>query len=283
MKILIILLLILGAAHAAPLPPYSLILDRNEIQPIPIHSEIHTLLIFPSKVETITGHGLTTSEKFEGSVLYKHGDKNPKTIVLSHLDYSTNVLMIVLTADNGAFSFRLEPSEEPASIIHFTRPGKQIPKAELINEEEVALASRKPSAERFEEFLRLARDSRLLKPQLPQEYQGYSEKFPTSSSQTHGLQTAITKLARFENEDILLFFGRIKNVSSKAIHIGNYQGLLKVGKKRSYSPSILRTNKAQLAPGESATFEGLLLGNGRNQPLHLALNNNFTLNLTRYR
>lgn len=279
-KIMILFLCMVNSILAKPLPPYSLPLDKHGIQTIPIHTEIDTLLIFSSEIESVIGNGLTTGGEVAGSVLYQQGEKNPKTIVLRHLDSASQVLMTVMIGDT-AYVFRLMPDASPASVVYLQDSDAEIPKAVLVSEEEILLASRPISEERKNEFLRLSRESKSLKVSVPQEYEGYSEKTIFRSNAVDGLKTTITKIAQFESDDALLFFGSIHNSSSKTIYIGSYNGLLKIGSSRSYPPNILRTNKQHLRPNETATFEGLLIGDGNDQPLHLSLNNDFIFHLSK--
>jgi|GEM_PF-4388532 len=122
-----IILCLTGAVAAKPLPPYSLSLDKHSILTIPIHTEIDTLLIFPSEIESIVGNGLTTGGEFSGSVLYQQGDENPKIIVLKHLDSTSKVLMTVMW-DDTAFVFKLTPDTSPASVIYFQKSDVKTPK-----------------------------------------------------------------------------------------------------------------------------------------------------------
>jgi len=273
------LLFLAGSASAGPLPPYSLLLDKKSIQTIPIHTQIETLLIFPNEIEGIFGDGLTTGGKVAGSVLYAHDEENLKIIVLKHLDSESEILMTVMR-NNEAFVFRLQPSESPASVVYLAKSEEEISKAIPVSEEEILLESRPVSEERKKEFIRLANESKLLRPRMPQEYEGYFEKAVMQPSTADGLKTTITKTAQFRTEDAFAFFGTIQNISSKTIHLGTYQGLLKIGDKRFFPPNILNTDKQRLRPNETATFEGLLIGDGNGQPLHIGLDNNFILHLS---
>jgi len=250
----------------------------HSILTIPIHTEIDTLLIFPSEIESIVGNGLTTGGEFSGSVLYQQGDENPKIIVLKHLDSTSKVLMTVMW-DDTAFVFKLTPDTSPASVIYFQKSDVKTPKAVPVTEEEILLASRPISNKRKSELLRLTKESKSLRLTIPQEYEGYSEKFVFRSSTADGLKTTITKTAQFKSEDAFLFLGTIRNNSSKPIHIRDYQGLLKIGNSRIYPPNILRASKQQLQPNETATFEGLLIGDGKGGSLHVDLHNGFIFHL----
>lgn len=274
------MLFIVGCASAEPLSPYSVTLEKERIQTIPIHTEIDTLLIFPSEIESIYGNGLTTGGEAAGSVLYGWGEKKPKNIVLRHLDSESQVLMQIQLGDT-AYVFRLVPDPSPASVIYLKDTDTEVPKAEPVSEEEILLESRSVSEKRKNEFLRLATEAKKLRPQIPQEYESYFEKKVSKAHELDGLQTTITKIAQFQNEDVLLFFGTIRNTSLRPIHLSNYQGQLKIGKHRFYPPNILGASKQQLSPNETTTFEGLLIGNGQDQSLHISLNNDFIFYLSK--
>ncbi|MDB4265135.1 hypothetical protein N9891_00140 [bacterium] len=277
---IILVMFMAGSASAGPLSPYSLPLEKNNIQTIPVHTEIDTLLIFPSEIESILGNGLTKGGEVTGSVLYGWGEKKPKHLVLRHLDSESQILMTIVMGES-AFVFRLIPDAAPASVIYLQESDTEIPKAVPVSEEEILLESRPVSEERRSEFIRLAKESKLLRPRVPHEYEGYFEKAASQSNSVDGLRTTITKIAQFQNEDAFLFFGTIHNDSSMPIELGAYQGLLKIGKHRFYPPNILNASKPQLKPNETATFEGLLIGDGNSQSLHLDLENDFIFHLSK--
>ena len=281
MKTLFYLLSMSLYALAAPQPPYSLTLNPNSIQPIPIHAEIDTLLIFPSDVEAILGNRLTTGEPVSGSVLYQQGELKPTHIILRHLDSTSIVLMTIVIGDK-AFVFRVEASETPASVIYFkdTEP-QSVPKASVIDPADALAKERPISNERKNEILRLVRESKKLQEKIPQEYEGFSEKQVFLTSSESELETRILRVAKFKAEDALIFSGTISNYSSKPVQLQNHLGSLKVGQDRQYSPSILRANNQVLDPNQRTTFEGLLIGNGKGQKLHLSLDNEFSLHLSK--
>lgn len=268
-------------ALAEPQPPYSLTLNPNSIQPIPIHAEIDTLLVFPSDVEAILGNGLTTGDPVSGSVLYQQGKLKPTHIILRHLDSTSKVLMTTVI-DDKAFVFRVEASETPASVIYFKdTDSRSVPKASVIDPADALVKERPISDERKNELLRLARESKQLEDKVPQEYEGFSEKQVFLTSSESELETRILRVAKFKTEDALIFSGTISNYSSKPVQLQNRLGALKVGPDKRYSPSILRAKTHLLAPNQSTTFEGLLIGNGKGKPLHLSLDNGFSLHLSK--
>jgi len=277
MKALIIYFAITWHALAEPLRPYSLMLNKGQIEAIPIHNEIDTLLIFPEDVESIVGKGLTSGAETLGTILYKQGEKNPKTIILRHLDNSSKVLMTIMIK-NEAFVFRLEPSLEPASVIYLNKAENLQDQAREITPEEALIRARPISEKRKLELFRLSKEAHFLKSRVPKFYAGYSEKQTSLTATEDRLKTSITRLTRFANEDALLFFGTIQNASNKPIDLARCSVTLKVG-KRGYQPSKLRADQKIIAPGASVKFEGLLLGNGQGSPLHLSLDNKFILHL----
>lgn len=278
MKSLIILLALMLCIFAAPKEPYSLNLDTNRIQTIPIHHEIDTLLIFPDEVETIVGKGLTSGTSAAGTVLYQQGEKNKKTIILRHLDNETTVLMTVIIKES-AFVFRIVPSLEPASVIYLLEPGGLHEKARKVTAEEVLLKKRPLSEERKLELFRLSKEAHILKPQVPKFYVGFSEKGVSLTSTRGQVTTTIKRLIRFDNEDALLFFGTIHNGGNEPVDLAQRRVLLQVGNQRFYRPNRFRSDQRMIDPNSSVNFEGLLLGNGQDSPLHLSLDNQFHLHL----
>ncbi len=277
MKSVLLFSALVSGLLAQPQIPYSAKLSTKEIQTIPLHSEIDTLLIFPKEVDLIIGNGLTPGGEVDGSVFYQQGKENPKTIILRHLDSQSRVQMTVMIADE-AFVFRLEPSNDPATAIYFSN-GQEGELAEEIDADQALIQSRPVSAERKTELLRLARESGFLKERLPTQYEGHSEKIVSFSFLRDNLQTTVTKVSRFSRDDALIFSGTVSNNSDWAVALNQCQGLLKVGKHRLYPPNLLGSSKQIIAPRGVVTFEGLLIGNGRGSPLNLSLENEFALQL----
>lgn len=270
----------LGLLSAEPKPPYSINLDAKSILPIPIHTEIDTLLVFPEEVTSIIGKGLIKGEGTSGSVLYVQGQKNPKTIILRHLDNSSVILMTVMLGDI-AYAFRIEPTPEPASIIYFEKPGENIQKARKISAEEAQLKLRPPSEKRQLDLIQLSKQSAFLKPRLPHLYKTFSERAVDQPSIHVHFTTTVNKLAKFEGDDALIFTGVIHNTSNTTINLAHYYPLLKVGPKKLYPPSKLRTKSRTVAPGAKLEFEGIILGDGKGKLAHFSLNNQFKLTLTK--
>ena len=271
----------LGLLSAEPKPPYSINLDAKSILPIPIHTEIDTLLIFPEEVTSIIGKGLINGEGTAGSVLYVLGQKNPKTIILRHLDNSSIILMTVMLGDI-AYAFRIEPTPEPASVIYFEKPGEKIQRARKISAENAQLRLRPPSKKRQLDLIQLSKQSSFLKPRLPHLYKTFSEREADHSAIHNHLHTTVTKLSKFEGDDALIFTGTIHNTSNLPIDLAHYSPLLKVGAKNLYPPTKLRTKSRTVAPGATLDFEGILLGDGKGNPTHFSLNNQFKLTLTKH-
>lgn len=279
MKTILLFAALVSGLIAQPQIPYSAHLSTKEIQTIPLHNEIDTLLIFPKQVDSIIGNGLTPGGETDGSILYQQGEENPKTIILRHLDSQTKVVMTVMIADE-AFVFRLEPSHEPATAIYF-RNEKDGEHAEEIDADQALIQTRSISTERKTELLRLARESGFLKERLSTEYEGHSEKSVSFSFARDGLQTTVTKISRFSKDDALIFSGTVSNNSDWAVPMNQCQGLLKVGKHRLYPPNLLGSSQQVIAPRRTVTFEGLLVGDGKGNPLHLSLENEIALQLTK--
>lgn len=275
MRALLFSLILASNLAADPQPPYSVALNKSEIQSIPIHTEIDTLLIFPHEVATIIGNGLTSSAEISGSVLYQQGQENPKTIVLRHLDGKSRLLMTVMIGDD-AFVFRLDPSPSPASVIHLTMPGTAQPGRE-ITAKEATLRSRPMSEERRYELLRLARESESLREKIPQEYRGYTDRDVRFVSTRDSVTSTITHIAQFANEGVLTLSGTMENTSDQLIDTRTYSGSVRVGIRGFFPPKILMIYDNVVAPGEITRFEVLLIGDGEGKPLKISLENEFSL------
>lgn len=278
MKTLAVMLGLVLPLLASPRAPYTLILDPTEIQTIPIHHDLDTLLIFPEEVTTIIGKGLTSGQSPTGTVLYKQGEKNKKTITLRHLDNESTVVMTIMIKDD-AFVFRIVPSLEPASVIYLRKSADSYPKARKVTPQETLLNQRPLSEARKSELLRLSKEAHLLKPQAPQFYAGFSEKTVALTSTHGGLTATLTRLTRFADEDAFLFFGTIRNDGSTSVDLAGRNILLQVGKMRLFRPNKFRSDQRIIPPKSSVKIEGLLIGDGKGSPLHLSLENQFRLQL----
>lgn len=263
---------------AEPLAPYVDTLDESEIRVIPLHSEIDTLLVFPDQVDSIIGNGLVRDGGNTGSVLFQQGAENPKTLILRHLDSKSKVLMTVMTGDQ-TLVFRLEPSENPATVIRFKKPGKgQV--GEKIARDQALLRTRPISKDRKTELLRLARESSFLRERLESEYDGYSEKAVSFAFIWNGCETKVTRVSRFSKDDALIFFGTITNLRDLPADISGSRVMVRIGDQKLCPVNLLRVSKAAIAPHSSVSFEGLLLGDGAGNDLHPSLDNAFRLQIT---
>jgi len=277
MKTLFLFLMLTSYALGTPKVPYSMKLAKDKIQVIPLHTEIDTLLVFPEKVSTILGNGLTPNIETQGSIIYQQGKVNPKTIILRHLDGRSKVLMTVMLGDE-AYAFRLEPHKDPASVIRLLKT-EAIPQGKPISENEAILAARPISDARMEELFRLAKEAKILKPRIPKEYAGYSDKSVSFPSINNGLRTSVARVVKFDRDKALLFFGSIRNISDHPVRLASYTGTLKVGALRHLNPTCLRASKSVISPNETISFQGVILGTVHDTPL--SLENTFRLNLTK--
>lgn len=278
MKPLILLLVFAGSGFAEPQAPYALPLDKDNITAIPLHNEVDTLLVFPIEVESISGKGLTSGAGSTGTVLYQQGEKNKKTILLRHLDNQSTILLTVMLKDE-AFVFRLEPSLEPASVIYLSKGNEPRKKVRKVTAEEALIKKRPISEQRKLELIRLTKQSNFLKSQVPKLYSGYTEKLTSIALAKDSRLTTLSHIARFENEDALVFLGTLQNYGSRSINLAYHEAFLRAGEASPYPCSKLRAEKQVIAPGETVKFEGLLIGDGRGSPLHLDLDNSFSLHL----
>jgi hypothetical protein len=279
MKTLLIIAALVSNLLAQPRAPYIETLKETAIRIIPLHSEIDTLLVFPDQVDSIIGNGLAKDGSSPGFVLFQQGAENPKTVILRHLDSKTSVLMTVMSGDQ-AFVFKLEPSETPATVIRFQKPGNG-QAGEKIDPEQALLRSRPLSEERKTELLRLARESSSLREKLKAEYEGYSEKAVAFAFIWNGLETKISRVSRFSKDDALTFSGTITNLRDLPADLNGSQIKLRIGEKTLYPVSLLKVTKTTIPARGSVNFQGLLLGDGAGNALHPSIDNAFNLQLTR--
>lgn len=275
MKHLTIILLILysNILMSSPRPPMEIILDRNAIHPIPVHTGVDTLLIFPDEVTLLLGHGLTKGEH-PGKVHCQQAE-NKKLVVLRQLEKDGTVLMQVVMGGK-AFVFRLEGSDKPASVIRFHLPGQGPPAAEIAAND-AGKAKHRLTGERLNELIRLAGEAAFLKSRLPNEYKGFvARRVSMSSSIAEDVTANITGLARFRVEDTLVVLGEIHNTGEKDIRLAS-KLFLRVGDKRLYPLSTVKFSSPVIKPGEKVGFKAALVGNGRDRPLHLSLDNRFAI------
>lgn len=276
MKSLHIFFLLVIQVLAGPKAPYSIALSTEKIETIPIHNEIDTLLIFPEEVTTIIGKGLSSGSSPNGIVLYKQGEQNKKSIILRHLDNQSTILMTTIIKDE-AFVFRIVAAPEPATVIYFLKGGAPHQKARKVSAEETILNKRPISEKRKSELIRLSKDSRLLKTQIPKFYTGFEERNVSLASTHDKVTTTIHRVTRFSKDDAIIFFGTIQNGGNSPLDLSKRSIHLQVGKMRLFRPNKFRVDRKIIAPRSSVNFEGLLLGNGKGTPQNLSLENKFLL------
>jgi len=275
MKNLFLLLLTTLTLTAEPRIPYALELDTSKIETIPISNDVDTLLIFPEIVESVIGKGLTTGKNARSPVVYHQGKVNPKTIILRHLDGTSEVLMTIMIEGKG-FVFRLKPAPNPASVIYLNKAGEPHRKVRKIGPEEALVKKRAISEERKLELLRLAKDSSFFRERLPKMFIDYEEKTTDSTNVGAYFEAKISRVARFQKENALLFFGTIRNTTDWSLDLSGFTASLRVG-ERNLPVTKLRAERKIIGPKTSLRIEGLLIGDGKGTPLHLSLDNEFKL------
>ena len=274
MRILVIVTAMVSSLVVAePRPPMVMRLDENAIHSIPLHPESNTLLVFPEDVTLILGHHLSRGER-PGRV-YCQQAENAKHLVLRQLEENSTVLMQVVMGER-AFVFKLAGSDHPASVIRFHAQG-QAPPAVEIAPSKILNTKRTVSPKRLAELIRLTKEAAFLQPRLPHEYRGFvARRVQFSSKIRQNVSATITGLARFPMEDALVVLGRIRNDGTRTVTLGSNMRL-KVGDSRHYAFSQFDLAQKTLRPGRETIFSAILVGDGKGAPLHLSLENQFSL------
>ncbi|WP_411845746.1 hypothetical protein AAFN60_19215 [Roseibacillus persicicus] len=195
-------------------------------------------------------------------------------LALRQMQEGTTVLMNVVMEGKG-YSFRLEASQRPASIITFVDDAFLPQEGEEMKISKVALTS----LARQQELLNLARNVSFLKPQFKEAYEGYSEVHPSRQVRLGSLLITIERVARFSRDDAIVVLGTVKNLSDKSLRIVS-EGRLQVGANRVYQMNKVEVIRQVIQPEEETRFSGVLVGDGRGGQAFLALKNSFQISLT---
>ncbi len=267
----LLLMLLLLPLEAEPLKPMAMKLNPDEIQKIPIHSEVQTLLLFPEPVTLVLGEGISDG-KTQGKVQAQLAE-NKRVLVLRSIEAQSEVLLKVMVGQE-AYAFLLQHDKRPASIVRFGEV-KAFPKAKEVSAEQARESGSFPSRGRQRQLIRLARQADVLKTQLPEEYQEFQARDFNSVSSGDSVSCALTHLACFPKDQTMVVFGTIKNLGNEPIATGTLG--LKVEGKRFYLLPFNNSKYGSIKPGEPFKFVTVLLGDGQGNPLHLSLENNFQL------
>ena len=274
----LIILLLAQILSAEPQDPVFRKLSEKETMVIPIHTEVNTLLVFPEPVTQIFGAGLTDGQT--PGLVQCQQPENSKLIVLQQLEPESEVLMQVVMADK-AYAFRLTSSETPASVINF-RDGERFTPAQTVPAEKAKPANNPLSPERLRDLIALTQKAAFLGPQLPTEYEGFESKAVSYRNSTGVLTTRVEAVARFQNEDALIFIGKVRNEGERTVLLSQCIGRMKVGSNNGqgdYGPNLLIAKSDSLAPGKEVSFQGILVGDGRGGAAHFSLKNQIELSL----
>lgn len=256
---------------AAPKDPETRQLDSERIETIRIHSDINTLLFFPSRVDLIVGAGLTDGS-IEGFVQYQQF-KDAKIVLLRQLKEMENIL-IHITCEDRIYPFRLEHGNEPSSVIKF-EDGPV--KAKILRAEEVSLILKKPSKTRQLELMRLATESDSLAKKIPEQYEGFEAKNVGFKHEAIGLQTTVRKVAKFEKERSVVLLGEIENFSSRKANFSKFRAQIFVGFSNQVAVQQLRVLKPLLAPGEKTSFQAIIVAGASDELANVSIENPFRL------
>jgi hypothetical protein len=264
-----------------PLPPLDLTLDPDVIQSIGLHPQVDLVLVFPDEVTLITGQGLSSGE-VPGKVQFQQGKENPGILTLRQLDPKADVLMQVVVKKQ-VFVFHLKASAQPPTVVRFKWDPKKDPanrKAREISKEEAKKKKAPVSMERIKQMADLVGQEPNLRAKLPEAYANYQSLEANFASQpVKGLTLQIHRIARFSEEDTLVFFGSLKNKGTSSYrHAGNLASI-KVGEERVFKNTKLLQTRSNTPPGESSFVWLALVGDGKGKPLHLSLQNTFSIQL----
>lgn len=278
MKLLALFFPLCGFALAEPQKPTDRVLDPTATMAISIHPASTTLLVFPEPVTLIVGAGLSDGSN-PGDVHYQHA-KNPKHLVLRQLNAGSKVLMQVAMGEQ-TYAFELQSGERPDNIIRFHKNPIQGPAVELA-EEEVTKHLLEVPKERQVQLIRLVHGEPILRPKLPEAYENFVVKEVSDTVEEHGLKVTVDRVARFADEDAIIFIVRIQNRTTNAIDLSKRRAAVLVGDRRiKFSPSHISPSRNIIPPGQQIDCSVVLVGNGQGQRLHLdPRKNRFLLTFT---
>jgi len=273
------LCLLLGVTSiltAEPRAPFVMPLNQYAIHEVPISTASDTSLLFPDDVPLVLGKPLTDGKQ-PGQV-YCQQAQNAKHIVLRQLEEGSEVLMQT-TVNGKVYVFRLVGSTQPATVIYCTLAGHTPPAVEIASAN-VQKTKRSVSEERVGELIRLTKEAAFLKPLLPHEYEGFSSRRVSMSSELeNGLSTEITGVGKFRREDTLIIFGSIQNGGKKTAQLMEQNFRLQIGEGRICPLSRIEFSESALKPNVKCNFTATLIGDGDGNPGRIHIENRFALSL----
>jgi hypothetical protein len=271
MKWILITLILPAMVRADPVPPATRQLGPSEIQTVPIHFGMDTLLMFPEPVTLIAGKGLTSGEG-QGAVHFQQAE-NPQWILLRQIQPGIPVLMHVVMGAEG-YSFRLVGSDRPASIIRYVKEAQATPAA-AIPEAELRHQPSPVGRERQAQLLKLALGEPVLRAKLPEEYSGYRSVASDVTSEIAGLQIRVARVARFNEEDAVAVIADVRSEDGGRVDLASSDWRIQVGENRVYRPNHSAVHGDPDKGRVILAF--LLIGDGNGRPLHLSPENRFAI------
>jgi hypothetical protein len=269
-------LLIARAWAVQPLEPRSVGNTPQHTLSVAISTEMTTMLVFPQPISMIVGEGLTDGAA-PGLVQYDH-QKGAAVVVFRSLQTTKGIYCQIISGETVYFCHMSPEASRPDSVVTVAAPADNESVPAAVPVEEVFAQRLSIPSERMHQLIELARSASILKAKLPEEYVGYDSLLVSMPFAGDGYETRIERISRFSRDDSMVFFGTIKNLKSTPLELAGIE--VGVGDSRRMTPNSVTFTKQVLASGQSARFECILVGDGKNERLHLSLKNRFTIQLS---
>ena len=253
------------------------------LQPVALNFNVATTISFPGEVTLVTGYGLVADmkgvENFSATskISVVHFQVVAKdTLVLRMLRPGTPCFMTVRTTE-GFFLLKGEDREEAnlAVIVTNGDPSKQSRPVtpEMVTERRIQY---EPMA--MIGILSRAKERAFLENVNPELYQGWEERNNISLvSTSRGAEITIYEIQRWPDKDALIFRCIINNLNGKAFRYDPRVAEVRVG-DRVY-PVQLADGPPEIGSGKKAALDLVLMGNPTGGKEHLAISNDFRVEL----
>ena len=231
-----------------------------------------TTLQFPEAVEAVIGHDLAMGkQKGKTSAQVEHL-RESKLVILRSFGRKTESRMTVLM--NGKlYLFLLKWSESPDLIIRCHALENVKEKSDTDNS--VDSSGIRVETTFLEYLSKLAEAEAEQRKKHPMLYQDVVSRAINKQGDSGPVQVTVESVHRFEKNDTLVLVVSLRNENGQTYVYDKDLLKLKVGTK--HFPVSYTNATGEIPASSTMRFSVLLVGNGRNQPAHISIENAFQI------
>ena len=261
-------------------PVEYLTLDRDKPLAIPIGRKIATTLQFPRPIQGLFGYGLTKGDA-PGTYHYALPDQS-NVLVVRNLMQDKEAFVSVLLGKDDLFVLHLRPSPNPPVAVRLIDINelKEMVRARRVEAGELEERRLEPGTDRLFNLLKLGKNERVFRIAVPHLYKEVETRRVAFKHDDGKVETTVTKLHRFPEEDAVFLFAQIENKTESPQQFDPAALQVKVG-SRTY-PAALVDSVAQIPAGGKIPLQVIIRGGVEGERAHLSIKNEFRLIMPEY-